>query len=153
MFNKKKQQSPAPGRGKSPSAPSRPMAIESAISIIGPGMVVEGDVKTEGTVRVEGTVRGTIRAGKAVVLGKTGEINGDVLTQDAVIGGKIVGTIVAEGRLELQGTCSIEGEVRAAAERVLLQEGARFNGNIKMIGADEEPTRSRPPEVENLEPA
>jgi cytoskeletal protein CcmA (bactofilin family) len=153
MFNKKKEQSPPSGRGKAPSVPSRPMGIESAISIIGPGMVVEGDIKTEGTIRVEGTVRGTIRAGKAVVLGKTGEINGDVLTQDAVIGGKIVGTIVAEGRLELQGTCSIEGEVRAAAERVLLQEGARFNGNIKMIGADEEPTRARAPEVENLEPA
>jgi cytoskeletal protein CcmA (bactofilin family) len=132
-------------------APPRISGGESAISIIGPGMRVEGDISTDGTVRVEGSVRGTIRAGKAVVLGKSGEILGDVLTQDAVIGGRIVGTVVAESRLELQSTCSIEGEVRAAAEHVLLEEGARFNGTIKMIGT-EEPLPALPAEVENPGP-
>lgn len=128
--------------------PVRAASAESAISIIGQGMRIEGDVTTDGTVRIEGAVRGTIRAGKAVVLGKSGEIHGDISTQDAVIGGRVVGTVVAESRLELQSTCSIEGDVRAPAEHLLLEEGARFNGTIKMIGA-EEPLAALPPEVEN----
>lgn len=144
MFKKKKER---------PVPPPRSLGSDSPISIIGPGMRVEGDISTEGTVRIEGSVEGTIRAGKAVVLGKSGQVIGDVLTQDAVIGGRVVGTLVAESRLELQSTCSIEGEVRAAAEHVLLEEGARFNGTIKMLGADEpEPLPALPAEVENPGP-
>lgn len=102
---------------------------ENAISIIGPGMRVIGDCETEGTIRVEGVVQGTVRAAKAVVVGKDGSVQGDVLTQDAVIGGRVVGTVVAESRLELQATCIIEGEIRA--RRIKLDEGGRVNGTIQ----------------------
>ena len=47
---------------------------ETVISIIGPGMKVVGDLVTDGTLRIEGTVEGTIRAGKAVVIGKDGVV-------------------------------------------------------------------------------
>lgn len=112
-------------------------ATEGAISIIGPGMRVEGDMATDGTVRVEGTIIGTIKAGKAVVLGQSGEVIGDVLTRDAVIGGRVKGTIIADSRLELQSSCMVEGEIRAPASHLHLEEGANFNGQIRMIDADE----------------
>ncbi len=102
---------------------------EAAISIIGPGMRVIGDCETEGTLRIEGTVEGKVRAGKAVVIGKDGVVEGDVFTQDAVVGGRVNGTILAESRLELQATCLIEGEVRA--RRIKLDEGGRVNGQIQ----------------------
>jgi cytoskeletal protein CcmA (bactofilin family) len=114
----------------------RMIAGESAISIIGPGMKVDGDLTTDGTVRIEGSIHGTVRAGKAVVLGQSGEILGDVFTQDAVIGGRVSGVVVAESRLELQSTSSVDGEIRARAEHLLLQEGARFSGQIEMIDAE-----------------
>ena len=101
---------------------------DGVISIIGPGMRVIGDCETEGTLRIEGTVEGTVRAGKAVVIGKDGSVQGDVMTQDAVIGGRVSGTIIAESRLELQATCIIEGEIRA--RRIKLDEGGRVNGNV-----------------------
>lgn len=115
------------------ASPLRAATGESAISIIGPGMRIQGDLATDGTVRVEGSVHGTIRAGKAVVLGQSGEIVGDVFTQDAVIGGRISGTLVVESRLELQSSCVVEGEIRARAEHLQLHEGARFNGTIQML--------------------
>lgn len=101
---------------------------DGVISIIGPGMRVIGDCETEGTLRIEGTVEGTVRAGKAVVIGKDGVVQGDVMTQDAVIGGRVNGSIIAESRLELQATCVIEGEIRA--RRIKLDEGGRVNGNV-----------------------
>jgi cytoskeletal protein CcmA (bactofilin family) len=115
----------------------RMIAGESAISIIGPGMTVEGDLVTDGTVRIEGSIRGTVRAGKAVVLGQEGEVVGDIVTQDAVIGGRVTGTVVAESRLELQSTSVVGGEIRARAEHLVLQEGARFNGQIQMLDGSE----------------
>jgi cytoskeletal protein CcmA (bactofilin family) len=103
---------------------------ESVISIIGPGMSVVGDCHTEGTIRVEGTVRGSVWAGKAVVVGREGLVEGDITTQDAVISGSVHGALVAESRLELQATCRIEGDVRA--RRMQLEEGAVLNGTVQM---------------------
>lgn len=103
---------------------------ESVISIIGPGMKVVGDCETEGTVRIEGRVEGSVRAGKAVVIGKQGTVVGDVMTQDAVISGHVTGTLTAESRLELQATCQIDGEIRT--RRMQLEEGAVLNGTVQM---------------------
>lgn len=128
MFSKTDDR-PARDRG----AVSRIGNAENAISIIGAGMQIQGDIVTDGTVRVEGKIKGTIRAGKAVVLGKEAEVVGDIFTQDAVIGGRVTGTLVAESRLELQSTCVVDGSVRARAEHLQLEEGARFNGQIEMI--------------------
>ena len=117
---------------------------ESVISIIGPGMKVVGDCETDGTIRIEGTVEGTVNAGKAVVVGKDGVVSGDIVTQDAVVSGTVVGTLVAESRLELQATCRIEGDVRA--RRMQLEEGAILNGTVHM---GEVQVRGRAPEVAN----
>lgn len=104
--------------------------MESVISIIGPGMKVVGNCETDGTIRIEGTVEGSVRAGKAVVVGKDGRVKGDITTQDAVISGSVVGTVNAESRLELQATARIDGEIRA--RRMQLEEGAILNGTVQM---------------------
>ena len=112
-------------------AKEQPGQLTSAtISIIAAGTIIKGDCETDGTVRVEGTVEGMIKAGKAVVVGKDGVVIGDIATQDAVIGGKVTGTVIAESRLELQATCVIDGEIRA--RRVKLDEGGKVNGTFAM---------------------
>lgn len=103
---------------------------EQVISIIGPGMRIEGDCDTDGAVRIEGTVHGNVRAGKAVVVGKEGSVEGDIFTQDAVISGRVTGTLRAESRLEVQSTSHIDGEVLAG--RMVLEEGAMLNGTVQM---------------------
>lgn len=93
-------------------------------------MRVVGDCDADGAIRIEGTVQGDVRAGKAVVVGKDGVVEGDIFTQDAVVAGTVRGTLRAESRLELQATSRIEGEVIAA--RMQLEEGAVLNGSVQM---------------------
>ena len=111
-------------RGVKPSPP------EQVISIIGPGMRVVGDCDADGAIRVEGTVQGNIRAGKAVVVGKGGVVDGDIFTQDAVIAGTVKGVLQVESRLEIQATSRVEGEI--IASRMQLEEGAMLNGTVQM---------------------
>jgi cytoskeletal protein CcmA (bactofilin family) len=75
-------------------------------------------------------VQGNIRAGKAVVVGKDGVVDGDIFTQDAVIGGAVKGTLRAASRLEVLSTSRIDGEI--VAERMQLEEGAILNGTVQM---------------------
>lgn len=129
---------------------------EAVISIIGPGMKVVGDCLTDGTVRVEGIVEGSVKAGKAVVVGKQGAVIGDVQTQDAVISGRVSGTLVAESRLELQATCQIDGDVRT--RRMQLEEGALLNGTVHMseskrVGTGKVTAAAQPAELRDKKPA
>ena len=115
---------------------------ESVISIVGPGMKVVGDCETDGTLRIEGAVQGAVRAGKAVVIGKDGLVIGDILTQDAVVSGRVEGSVTAESRLELQATCRIDGEV--STPRLQLEEGAVLNGSVNMLSDDERASGQNP---------
>jgi cytoskeletal protein CcmA (bactofilin family) len=124
---------------------NQPQTRDNVISIIGPGMRVVGDCETDGTLRIEGMIEGTVRAGKAVVIGKDGVVKGDVTTQDAIIAGRVTGSVIAESRLELQATCVIEGEIRA--RRIKLDEGGRVNGTVhtgEVRGAQEQPMEGAP---------
>ena len=131
-------------KSDSSSGASRAASGEASLSIIGPGMTVVGDLITEGTIRIEGRIQGTVRATRAVVVHKDGSVDGDIITQDAVVAGRVRGTVVAETRLELQATCDIEGQIRAPLQHLQLEEGARFNGQIQMMDGSE-PVRALPP--------
>ena len=118
---------------------------ESVISIIGAGMTVVGDTDTDGSLRIEGTVRGNVRAGKSVVIGRGGFVDGSVFTQDAVIAGQVSGGIHAESRLELQATSEVSGEI--AAPRMQVEEGAKVQGQV-LIGEAVVKPDSKPAQVQ-----
>lgn len=103
---------------------------EGVLSLIGAGMKVIGDIETSGVVKVEGTVEGNIRNARQVLLGRQGEITGDVHARDVVLGGRVVGTIYASERVEVQGTASVHGDIQTKS--IVVLEGARVNGAVKM---------------------
>jgi cytoskeletal protein CcmA (bactofilin family) len=123
---------------KQRSAPTPPASPDNTISMIGPGMTISGDCKSEGTIRIEGRVEGNVEAAKAIVIGKEGSVVGDITTQDAVISGKIHGSLTIASRLELQASCDVKGEIDTG--RIVLEEGATVNGTVKMGSRGSRPT-------------
>ena len=103
---------------------------EAGLSIIGTGMRVVGDITADGVVKIEGTVVGTVRAARQVLVGKGGEVEGDVISREAIIGGEVRGSIRADERIEIQSTSVVHGDV--AAKRLLVQEGGEINGVVRM---------------------
>ncbi|WP_419165929.1 bactofilin family protein [Candidatus Palauibacter sp.] len=102
--------------------------------MIAPGMTVLGDIRCEGTVRVEGKVEGSVQASKSVVVGKKGQVVGDIETQDVVVAGSVQGTVMGASRVELQETCHIDGDIRS--RRIKLDEGGQIDGRFHMSKAD-----------------
>ena len=101
---------------------------EAVISIIGVGMTIDGDSETDGSIRIEGTVRGSVKAGKSVVVGRDGLVDGSIYTQDAVISGRVSGGIHAVSRLELLATSEVSGEIEAP--RMQMEDGAKVQGQV-----------------------
>ena len=110
-----------------------PLAASTSLSIIAAGTTIDGDIDTDGVIRIEGRVDGAVRAGRQVLVGRQGEIRGDVTTREAVVGGKVQGAIRASERLEVQGTSTIIGDITTKAIAVV--EGGKINGTVRIADA------------------
>lgn len=109
-----------------------PREVGDVVSIIGPGMKIVGDCSSDGTIRVEGHVEGAVKASKSVVVGKDGVVLGDIITQDAIVAGRVNGSVKADSRVELQSSCRVEGDIRS--RRIKLDEGGQVDGQLHMGG-------------------
>jgi cytoskeletal protein CcmA (bactofilin family) len=114
-----------------------PLPGGNSLSIIAAGTTIAGNIETEGVIKIEGRVEGSIRAARQVLVGRQGEVQGDIHTREAVIGGKVQGTIVATERLEVQGTSVIVGDIDTRAIAVI--EGGKINGTVRISDAREAP--------------
>ena len=123
-----------------------PREVGDVVSIIGPGMKVVGDCESDGTIRVEGSVEGSVKAAKSVVVGKDGLVVGDISTQDAIVAGRVNGSVTAESRVELQSTCRIQGDIRS--RRVKLDEGGQVDGQLHMGAQVQQKVEDRAPSGE-----
>jgi len=126
-----------------------PRELGDVVSIIGPGMKIVGDCSSDGTIRVEGQVEGSVNASKSVVVGKDGVVLGDIVTQDAIVAGRVNGSVNAESRVELQATCRVEGDIRS--RRIKLDEGGQVDGQLHMGGKGRE--KSATPSISGEKPA
>ena len=108
-------------------------AGEGAMSIIAAGMTVTGDIDSAGVVKVEGRVEGSVRTARQVLIGRQGEVKGDIETREAVIGGRVEGTITATERVDVQATASVNGDIHTKS--IVVQEGGKINGTVKMSEA------------------
>ena len=112
------------------------------LSIIGTGMKVVGDIMAEGVVKVEGVVVGTVRAGRQVLVAKGGEVEGDIITKEAIVGGEVRGSIQAHERVEVQATSVVFGDI--TTRKLLVQEGGELNGVLRMAEAVETLAEAKP---------
>lgn len=114
-------------------ARTSPLSASTSLSIIAAGTTINGDIDTNGVIRIEGRVEGAVRAGRQVLIGRQGEVRGNVTTREAVIGGKVQGAVSASERLEVQGTSTIIGDITTKSIAVI--EGGKINGNVRIVDA------------------
>lgn len=119
MFGKDQESSPPVAGGDS-----------RGTSILAHGCRFKGEVDIQGVFRVEGEFEGTVRTPEQLVVGKTGVVRGEIHVKTAIIGGKVLGNITAESKIELQNGSHVEGDIRT--RRLVIDEGVFFEGNCSM---------------------
>jgi cytoskeletal protein CcmA (bactofilin family) len=89
------------------------------IQMLGPQVVLEGNLVFEGTLFMNGHVKGAIesRSG-AIVIGEEAVIHADVFVRTATIKGEIKGTVHATERIELHPPARVYGDINAPAVQI-----------------------------------
>ena len=98
--------------------------------IIGRGTVVRGNVSGSGDVVVEGQVEGTVSLEDMLTVEREGRVRADVELRNLTVHGEMSGDIQAADRVVISSTAKVVGDIKAP--RVVIEDGARFNGSIEM---------------------
>lgn len=104
----------------------------SSINLIGAGTVINGEVISNGDIRVDGTVIGSVSSKGKVVIGSTGNVEGEIVCQNADVSGKISGNISVAEILSLKATANLIGDI--IASKLSIEPGANFMGSCSMGG-------------------
>ena len=101
-----------------------------AINIIGNGTVIEGEISSNGDIRIDGIIRGSVTSKAKVVIGSTGQVEGDIVCQNADISGSVLGKTTVTEMLFLKSPARINGDMQTG--KLIVEVGASFTGNCSM---------------------
>lgn len=102
----------------------------SISTIIGSKSELEGDFSVKGAARIDGKINGNVTVTDALIVGTTGNINGNVTAKAVVIGGEIIGNVDASDKAELTATARVLGDITTAM--IVIDEHAVFQGRCDM---------------------
>lgn len=105
-------------------------AVSNQINMIGEGTVFEGTLTSESDMRISGHVDGKLDVKGKIIVAQEGSIDGEIKAASLDVAGRINGEVVVEERVVLKSSAQIEGNIQTS--RLVVEEGARFNGSCVM---------------------
>lgn len=98
-------------------------------TLIGEGYIFTGELKGSSVVRIEGRIVGNVNVEGGVILGEKGIIDGDIITNSAIIFGTVNGNLKAT-QLEIKKTGHVSGDI--TTDTIEIEMGAQYNGKLQM---------------------
>jgi cytoskeletal protein CcmA (bactofilin family) len=111
-------------------------------TVIGTEAYFQGTLTAKGSLRVDGRIDGSIVDAKIVTVGKSGKVKGDISCEICYVSGEVKGNVTALDHIEALAGSRVDGDIRAP--RIMLEEGAIFNGNCSMDPAHRAPAEQQP---------
>lgn len=110
-----------------------PLQNHTFDSILGEGMVIDGRLKVSGSALIHGVVTGNIEASQdadvvVIGVGDSGSVQGNIIADQVMIGGRVMGDVVGRSRVELMSNAVVEGNLTYG--NLVIDEGARVMGRM-----------------------
>jgi cytoskeletal protein CcmA (bactofilin family) len=104
-----------------------------SINLVGAGTTIKGDVKSNGDIRIDGTLIGSVSSKGKLVVGATGNIEGEIVCQNADFSGNIKASVTVSELLSMKSTAKLNGDV--ITNKLAIEPGALFSGSCSMSNA------------------
>lgn len=120
----------------SPRSTSSASAIASASepgpsAVVGSKITFKGELSGDEDLLIQGHVEGTITLkGNQLTIGRLGKVKANISAKSIIVDGEVEGDMVAEEHIAINAQSLVKGNI--IAERVTLEDGAKFRGSIDM---------------------
>jgi cytoskeletal protein CcmA (bactofilin family) len=101
-----------------------------SVNLIGNGTVIKGSIQSDGDIRIDGTLIGSIVSKGKVVVGPSGNVEGDIACNDADISGNLKVKITVSEVLLLKPSAKLSGDI--ITNKLAIESGATFSGTCSM---------------------
>ena len=101
-----------------------------SVNLIGKGTVIKGSIQSAGDIRIDGTLIGSIVSKGKVVIGPSGNVEGDITCKDADISGSLKVKITVAEVLLLKPSAKLAGDI--ITNKLAIESGATFSGTCSM---------------------
>lgn len=128
-------------RASSTAANAFSQANEPGLSaVVGSKITFKGELSGDEDLLIQGYVEGTITLkGNQLTIGRLGKVKANISAKSIIVDGHVEGDMVAEEHIAINAQSLVKGNI--SAERVTLEDGAKFRGSIDM-NLDEKPLAS-----------
>ena len=100
---------------------------------IGPSIHITGDITADEPLTIAGQVTGSIDvSGHPLMVMVGSHIKADLVAHTIVVGGSVSGRLTANGRIVIQETATIAGDLCAPSVSVV--DGAQLQGRFEIMG-------------------
>ena len=99
------------------------------------GVKLDGKLEVNGTFRIDSAIKGTILSEDTLILGSHSVVEGEIVGNRVIVGGRFDGVIRARGKVEIQPDAIVTGEVHSPC--LVIEPGAIFDGQCHMLGPAE----------------
>lgn len=106
-------------------------------SVIDRSSAFDGVLRTSRNLRVEGQVKGELYCDGTLYIEEGGGVAARVVAANVAIAGELTGEVTCRGRLHILPTGRVSARVATAS--LAIQEGAIYEGELRMSNLDEEP--------------
>lgn len=125
-------------------AEERTSQAAETYSLVDRHSVFNGSFRTARDLRVEGTLEGEIACEGKLIVAQGARVKATITAREIEVAGELDGEVTCSGRFRVTPTGSAMGKVTAAS--LIIEEGARFNGDFSMM-----PEETTPPAAEPIE--
>ena len=105
-------------------------------TIIGKGSSITGNLRINGFVRLDGDINGNLETDGNIIIGDGARIKGDVKAKAVIVGGIVVGNILAQESIKLLSDSAVLGDV--ISRKVQIEDNATFHGHCISIKDEEQ---------------
>ena len=123
----------SPVSSETDAAPPPPVSAVSSQekTVIGQHISVEGIVRGKENLVIEGSMKGSIELEKhQVTVGPNGKVEAEIHADNVIISGRLVGNIIAQGKVEITKEADFSGEIKA--KRISVEDGAYLKAVIEL---------------------
>lgn len=120
----------------------RASQVAETYSIVDRHSIFNGSFRTSRDLRVEGTVEGEIACEGKLIIAQGARVKATITAREIEVAGELDGEVTCSGRFRITPTGSAMGKVTAAS--LIIEEGARFNGDFTMMREAPSPSAAEP---------
>ena len=105
-------------------------------TIIGKGSSITGNLRINGFVRLDGDIDGNLETDGNVIIGDGARLRGDVKAKSVIVGGIVVGNIIAQENVKLLSEAAVLGDI--ISRKVQIEDKVIFHGHCISIKDEEQ---------------